>query len=63
MRVDDADSQRAVLHVALQVEHGALGPRQAHAAQRSCEERRVIRFNRAQLRRFGSSVGIQFELW
>lgn len=62
MRVYDADSQRAVLHVALQVEHGALGPRHGHAAQRSCEERRVIWFNKAQLIRFDSSVGIQLEL-
>lgn len=39
MRVDDADSQRAVLHVALQVEHGALSRRHGDAAQRTWERR------------------------
>lgn len=43
--VDDADSQRAVLHVALQVEHGALTRRHGHAAQLSCEKGRAILLN------------------
>lgn len=38
--VNDADSQRAVLHVALEVEHGALARRHRHVAQLSCEKRR-----------------------
>ena len=36
--VDDADSQRAVLHVALELEHGALSSRHGQAAQLSCEQ-------------------------
>lgn len=38
VRVDDADPQRAVLHVALEVEHGALTRCHSHAAQLSCEK-------------------------
>ena len=38
--VNDADSQRAVLHVALEVEHGALARRHRHGAQLSCEKGR-----------------------
>lgn len=38
--VDDADSQRAVLHVALEVEHGALTGCHRHVAQLSCEKER-----------------------
>lgn len=34
----DADSQRAVLHVALEVEHGALSRCHCHVAQLSCKE-------------------------
>lgn len=36
--VDDADAQRAVLHVALEVEHGALTRCHRHVAQLSCEK-------------------------
>lgn len=37
--VDDVDSQRAVLHVALEVQHGALTRRhRSHVAQLSCEK-------------------------
>lgn len=38
MRVDDADSQRAVLHVALEVKHGALTRCHRHVVQLSCEK-------------------------
>lgn len=36
--VDDADSERAVLHAALKVEHGTLTCRHCHVAQLSCEK-------------------------
>ena len=38
VRVDDADSQRAVLHVALELEQGALTRCHCHIVQLSCKD-------------------------